>query len=61
MTGVISAVIRFREWPALCGELCVRVRVYVRVCARAGGRGCMADSLSFTGYPVRVGTVEMEN
>lgn len=23
MTGVISAVIRFREWPALCGEMCV--------------------------------------
>lgn len=35
MTGVISAVIRFREWPALCGEPCVRV--CVRVCARAGG------------------------
>lgn len=41
MTGVISAVIRFREWPALCGEPCVRVRVRlrlrVRVCTRAGG------------------------
>lgn len=35
MTGVISAVIRFREWPVLCGEMCVCV------CARGkeGGGG----------------------
>lgn len=50
MTGVISAVIRFREWAALHGEMCV--------CAWGGG---LADSLSFTGYPVSVRTVEMEN
>lgn len=45
MTGVISAVIRFREWAALHGEMW----------------GGLAESLSFTGYPVSVRTVEMEN
>lgn len=48
MTGVISAVIRFREWAVLHGEMW-------------GWGGSLADSLSFTGYPVSVRTVEMEN
>lgn len=48
MTGVISAVIRFREWAVLHGVRC-------------SGGGGLADSLSFTGYPVSVRTVEMEN
>lgn len=47
MTGVISAVIRFREWAVLHGGM----RVYEG----------LDDSLSFTGYPVSVRTVEMEN